>query len=138
MTTELLGSYCKIFGSIDETDNGRTNTSQSILNSPHIKSDCSKRTKNNNSLERFLADNIYVYGIVETGNLSSSGISNVNTDSGDNVISVNGDAENKNDVDIPGDWRFLFARTVDQIKTNNNKIKYVMSINKSLQEDIAL
>ena len=49
---------------------------------------------------------------------------------------MSGDAENENDVDIPDDFCYLFARMIDQIETNNNKIKYVLSIKKSLQEDI--
>ena len=54
---ELMESYSKIFDNNDGT-NGIVDASQSILESSDTNSDFSKRTKNNDSLEVFLADNI--------------------------------------------------------------------------------
>ena len=128
MTTELMESYSKIFDNNDGT-NSIVDASQSILESSHTNSDFSKKTKNNDSLEVFLADNIAcnesVYMSLEISNES-------NTMSNDKVVGP--DTNNEND--ISDDCRNLFTRLMDEVEENNKKITYVMDINKSLKEEV--
>ena len=136
MTSEIMASYNKIFCSSDETGSDGFNKSYSISDSSNIKSKGSERSNNDDSFERFLADNIACYATVEISNLSSSGSSNGgSTVSGGDLKLGSGDADN-NDVDIPEDCRNLFNHMMNEIEANNNKINYIMNINKPLQEEI--
>ena len=102
-----MESYSGIFGNNDGT-NSIVDASQSILESFDTNSDFSKRMKNNDSLEVFLADNIACNESV----YMSSEISNESkTMSDDNVVGP--DANNENDVDILDDCRNLFTCLMD-------------------------
>ena len=100
MITELMESYSKVFYSDDES---ALSTTTSI--SP-------KQTTIDDSLEKFLAENVENYVTVETSNHSSSPKS---VDSNNET----GVSDKNNDVDIPMDCRNLFTRLMDEIEVNN-------------------
>ena len=83
----------------------------------NIKSDCSEKTTNDDSLERCISDNIAHYETIGIINLSSSGISNEgSTVSGGDLKLVSVDAD-----EILVDCQNLFAVMMDEIEANNNK-----------------
>ena len=133
MTAELMKSYNKDFYSDDETDNRDMNVSQSMVaESSKIGKYCSKLTNNDDSLERFLVENIANYETAKVSNLSSSFGSSTEVSSS-SIESSNAD---KNNVDIPEDCRMIFGRMMEEIEGINRKNNYIMNTNKSLKEEI--
>ena len=140
MTTGLMESYSNIFEDDDATSSSGFDASRSMMGLSKTNSEWTKRTKNDDSLECFLAENIACYESVPFSSVYSASSSVIlnegNSDSGVKESLVIENSDTDNDVEIPDDCRNHFMHLMDEMEASNRKIKYVMDINKNLQEEV--